>query len=93
MKLEHESFSRYKTVRAMHEQQSAKAAKQRYDRELKLKKQYESKMSEEKKRKNDAEELIAKFEAEEARLIERLKGTQVAQQSELSKLEKTLITP
>ena len=77
----------------MHEQQSAKAAKQRYDRELKLKKQYESKMSEEKKRKNDAEELIAKFEAEEARLIERLKGTQVAQQSELSKLEKTLISP
>ena len=77
----------------MHEQQSAKAAKQRYDRDLKLKEQYESKMIEEKKRKKDAEELIAKFEAEEARLIERLKSTQVAQQSELSKLEKTLISP
>ena len=45
------------------------------------------------KSKADAERLIAKFEEEEARLIQRLKVSQRAQQSELSKLEQTVLSP
>jgi hypothetical protein len=77
----------------MHERQSAKAAKQKHDMEVKLLRSYDSKMSNEKQRKADAERLIAKFEEEEARLIQRLKVSQRAQQSELSKLEQTVLSP
>ena len=83
----------YQSVRTMHEQQHAKAARQQQQLELRLRQNFESKMSGEKQRKAAAESLIAKFEAEEAKLIERLKGTQSTHQSELSKLEQSLITP
>jgi hypothetical protein len=58
-----------------------------------LRQQFESRVNSEKARKAEAEKLIANFEAEEARLIERLKATQVEQHGELTKLEKTLLSP
>ena len=50
-------------------------------------------MAEEQARKSEAERLIAAFEAEEAKLIARLKATQVEQHGALTKLEKTLLAP
>ena len=73
--------------------EQAKEAKRRFDRELELRQQFESRVNSEKARKAEAENLIANFEAEEARLIERLKATQVEQHGELTKLEKTLLSP
>jgi hypothetical protein len=58
-----------------------------------LRQQFEGKVAEEQARKSEAERLIAAFEAEEAKLIARLKATQVEQHGALTKLEKTLLEP
>lgn len=83
----------HQSVKMTHEQQKAKEAKRRYDHELHLRATFEAKVREEKARKEEAEKIIAKFEAEEAKLIGRLKSTQVAQHGALTQLEKTLLSP
>jgi hypothetical protein len=82
----------YNLIKNTHRMQKEKEAKRRLEHELFLKKQVESKVAEEKRRKNEAERLIAQFEEEEARLIQRLRNTQVEHHGALSDLEKALMS-
>mmetsp|Transcript_5047 Transcript_5047/g.6538 ORF Transcript_5047/g.6538 Transcript_5047/m.6538 type:complete len:283 (+) Transcript_5047:124-972(+) len=83
----------YQFVKNTHRLQKEKEAKRRHEHELFLKKQVETKVAEERRRKEDAEKLIAQFEAEEAILIQRLRDTQIEHHGALSELEKTLLSP
>jgi len=83
----------HKNIRKTHEQQKSKEAKRAQDHQLHLNRLHEAKVNEERRRKEDAEMLIAQFEAEEARLISRLKQSQVEQHGALTQLEKTLVSP
>mmetsp|Transcript_9480 Transcript_9480/g.18638 ORF Transcript_9480/g.18638 Transcript_9480/m.18638 type:complete len:260 (-) Transcript_9480:38-817(-) len=80
-------------VKLAHEKLKARQAKRQNEHEENLKKHFENKVVAEKRRKDEAEKLIAQFEAEEAKLISRLKMTQVEQHGALTKLEKTLLSP
>lgn len=79
-------------IRQTHLQQKAKEAKRAHDHQLHLDKAHRRKVEEERRRKEDAEALIAQFEAEEARLISRLKQSQLEQHGALTELEKTLLS-
>lgn len=70
----------------------AKARKDEEQAQLKLKRiqDYRNKMEEEKKRKDDAERMIAKMEREEADLIEKLRLTQDRQRAAYEELEQAL---
>lgn len=81
------------TVSAIRDRKRVKEEKRRAAAEEALRRQAEARVAEEKRRKDEAEKLIAKFEEEEARLIERLKQTQVDQHGALTQLEKTILTP